>query len=85
MNYQTKEFRLQHEDALIEQARSEGLTTLHEVRNLLRSFMEELEVQAELLHDDFLQSLVYDGLQEVDVSDVEDSICGMLDIDLDTY
>lgn len=85
MNYETKEFRLNHEDTLIELARYEGLTTLNEVRELLRDYMQELEDQAELLHDSFLQGLVYDGLQEIDMTTVEDSICDMLEISLDTY
>ena len=63
MNYETKEFRLQHEDTLIELARYEGLETLYEVRQLVGGYMQELEDQAELLHDSFLQGLVYDGLQ----------------------
>ena len=85
MNYQTQEFRLQHEDTLVELARYEGLTTLYEVRELVASYMQELEDQAELLHDSFLQGLVYDGLQEIDVTVIEDSICEMLEISLDTY
>lgn len=85
MNYQTQEFRLHHEDVLLEQARYEGLKTLHEVRELLRDYMEELEAQAELMHDSFLQLLIYDGLQEIDVTIIEDSICDMLEISLDTY
>lgn len=85
MNHQTQEFRLQHEDALIEQARNEGVETLYEVRDLLRSFMSELEDEADSVYDSFLRGLIYDGLEEVDVSIVEDSICGMLEIDLDTY
>ena len=85
MNYQTQEFRLQHEDTLIELARYKGLETLYEVRKLLRDYMLDLEDQAELVHDSFLQNLIYDGLQEVDVTIIEDSICDMLEISLDTY
>lgn len=85
MNYQTQEFRLHHEDVLLEQARYEGLKTLYEVRELLSNYMQELEDQAELIHDSFLQGLIYDGLQEVDVTIIEDDICDMLDISLDTY
>ena len=85
MNYQTEEFRLNHEDTLVELARYEGLETLSEVRDMLWNYMQELEDQIELLHDSFLQGLVYDGLQEVDMTAVEDSICDMLEISLDTY
>ena len=85
MNYQTQEFRLHHEDTLVELARYEGLVTLYEVRELVASYMQELEDQAELLHDSFLQGLVYDGLQEIDVTVIEDCICDMLEISLDTY
>ena len=85
MNYETQEFRLHHEDTLVELARYEGLETLHEVRELLASYMQELEDEAELLHDSFLQGLVYDGLQEIDVTIIEDNICDMLEISLDTY
>ena len=85
MNYQTQEFRLQHEDNLVELARYEGLETLYEVREMLASYMQELEDQAELIHDNFLQGLIYDGLQEIDVTVIEDSICDMLEISLDTY
>ena len=85
MNYETQEFRLQHEDTLVELARYEGLETLYEVRELLASYMQELEDQAELLHDSFLQDMVYNGLQEIDMTVVEDSICDMLEISLDTY
>lgn len=85
MNYQTQEFRLHHEDVLLEQARYEGLETLYEVRELLSNYMQELEDQAELLHDSFLQGLVYDGLQEIDVTVIEDNICDILEISLDTY
>ena len=85
MNYQTREFRLNHEDNLVEQARYDGLETLSEVRDLVWNYMQELEDQIELLHDSFLQSLVYDGLQEVDVTIIEDNICEMLEIDLSTY
>lgn len=85
MNYQTREFQLQHEDALIELARNLGLETLYEVRDLLRSFMLELEGEAETIHDNFLRGLMYDGLNEVNTSVVEDSMCSMLEIDLDTY
>ena len=85
MNYQTQEFRLQHEDNLVELARYEGLETLCEVREMLASYMQELEDQAELIHDNFLQGLIYDGLQEIDVTVIEDSICDMLEISLDTY
>ena len=85
MNYQTQEFRLQHEDNLVELARYEGLETLCEVREMLASYMQELEDQAELIHDSFLQGLIYDGLQEIDVTIIEDSICDILEISLDTY
>ena len=85
MNYQTEEFRLNHEDTLVELARYEGLETLSEVRDLLWNYMQELEDQIELLHDRFLQGLVYDALQEIDMTAVEDSICDMLEISLDTY
>ena len=85
MNYQTQEFRLQHEDNLVELARYEGLETLYEVREMLASYMQELEDQAELVHDIFLQGLIYDGLQEIDVTVIEDNICDMLEISLDTY
>ena len=85
MNYETREFSLHHEDTLVELARYEGLETLYEVRELVASYMQELEDQAELLHDSFLQSLVYDGLYEIDVTVIEDSICEMLEISLDTY
>lgn len=85
MNYQTEEFRLNHEDTLVELARYEGLETLSEVRDMLWNYMRELEDQIELLHDSFLQGLVYDGLQEIDMTAVEDSICEILDISLDTY
>lgn len=84
-NYQTQEFRLQHEDTLVELARNRGLETLYEVRELLRNYMLELEEQAELVHDSFLQDLIYDGLQEIDVTFVEDSMCDLLEISLDTY
>lgn len=85
MNYETQEFRLNHEDSLVELARYEGLETLYDVRSLLRDYMLELEEQAELLHDSFLQSLIYEGLQEIDVTIIEDSICDILEISLDTY
>ena len=85
MNYQTEEFRLNHEDNLVELARYEGLETLSEVRDMLWNYMQELEDQIELLHDRFLQGLVYDALQEIDMTVVEDSICDMLEISLDTY
>ena len=85
MNYQTEEFRLNHEDTLVELARYEGLETLSEVRDMLWNYMQELEDQIELLHDRFLQGLVYDALQEIDMTVVEDSICDMLEISLDTY
>lgn len=85
MNYQTQEFRLHHEDILVELAREKGLETLQEVRELLNNYMLELEEQAELVHDSFLQDLIYDGLKEVDVSFIEDSVCDLLEIDLDTY
>lgn len=85
MNYQTQEFRLNHEDSLVELARYEGLETLCEVREMLASYMQELEDQAELVHDNFLQGLIYDGLQEIDVTVIEDNICDMLEISLDTY
>ena len=89
MNYQTQEFRLHHEDTLIELAiylaRYEGLETLYEVRKLVRDYMLDLENQAELIHDSFLQGLIYDGLQEVDVTLIEDNICDVLEISLDTY
>ena len=85
MNYQTQEFRLNHEDSLVELARYEGLETLCEVREMLSSYMQELEDQAELVHDNFLQGLIYDGLQEIDVTVIEDNICDMLEISLDTY
>lgn len=85
MNYQTQEFRLQHEDTLVELARNKGLETLYEVRELLREYMIELEGQAELVHDSFLQDLIYDGLGEIDVTFVEDSMCDLLEISLDTY
>ena len=84
-NSQTQEFRLQHEDTLVELARNKGLETLYEVRELLRDYMLELEEQAELVHDSFLQDLIYDGLKEIDVSFIEDSVCDLLEIDLDTY
>ena len=85
MNYQTQEFRLHHEDTLVESSREKGLETLREVRELLNNYMLELEEQAELLHDSFLQDLIYDGLKEIDVSFIEDSVCDLLEIDLDTY
>ena len=85
MNYETQEFRLNHEDSLVELARYEGLETLYDVRSLLKDYMLELEAQAELLHDSFLQSLIYEGLQEIDVTIIEDSICDILEISLDTY
>lgn len=85
MEHITQEFRLQHEDTLVELARNEGLETLQEVRELLMDYMIELEDQAELVPDTFLQDLIYDGLQEVDVAIVEDSICSILEISLDTY
>lgn len=85
MNYQTQEFQLNHADTLIELARYEGLETLCEVRDMLWNYMQELEDQIGLLHDSFLQGLVYDGLQEIDMTVVEDSICDMLEIDLSTY
>ena len=85
MNYETQEFRLNHEDSLVELARYEGLETLYDVRSLLKDYMLELEAQAELLHDSFLQSLIYEGLQEIDVTVIEDSICDILEISLDTY
>ena len=85
MNNQTQEFRLQHEGTLVELARKKGLETLYEVRELLRDYMLELEEQAELVHDSFLQDLIYDGLGEIDVSFVEDSMCNLLEISLDTY
>ena len=85
MNYQTQEFRLQHEDTLVELARNRGLETLYEVRELLMDYMIELEEQAELVHDSFLQDLIYDGLKEIDVSLIEDSVCDLLEITLDTY
>ena len=85
MNYQTEEFRLNHEDTLVELARYEGLETLSEVRDMLWNYMQELEDQIELLHDRFLQGLVYDALQEIDMTAIEDSICDMLEISLDTY
>ena len=81
----TKEVRLHHEDTLVELARCEGLTTLYEVRELLSNYMQELEDQAELLYDSFLQGLVYDGLQEIDITVIEDNICELLEISLDTY
>ena len=85
MNYQTQEFRLNHEDNLVELARYEGLETLCEVRDMLWNYMQELEDQIELLHDSFLQGLVYDGLQEIDLTVIEDNICEILEISLDTY
>lgn len=85
MNYETREFRLQHEDTLVELARYEGIETLREVRELLRDYIIELEDQAELLHDSFLQGLVYDGLLEIDMTAIEDGICDLLEISLDTY
>lgn len=85
MNYQTEEFRLNHEDTLVELARYEGLETLSEVRDMLWNYMQELEDQIELLHDSFLQNMVYDGLQEIDMTAIEDNICEILEISLDTY
>lgn len=85
MNYQTEEFRLNHEDTIVELARYEGLETLSEVRDMLWNYMQELEDQIELLHDSFLQNMVYDGLQEIDMTAIEDNICEILEISLDTY
>ena len=84
MNYETIGFRWHHEDTLVNLARNEGLETPGEIRELLERYLLDLEEQADLVKDGFLEGLIYAGLKEIDVTIIEDNICDILEIDLDT-
>ena len=75
-----REFELFKLDELQELAIQENVTTFDEVKDLVYNEIENLEYELEKIHDDFLQTIMYDVLQELNVNNIAVTLCELLEI-----
>lgn len=77
-----QEFELFKMDELQELAIEENVSTFDEVKDLVDNEIENLEYELEKIHDDFLQTIMYDVLQELNVSNISVTLCELLEIEM---
>ena len=75
-----REFELFKMDELQELAIQENVSTFDEVEDLVNDEIEYLEYELEKIHDDFLQTIMYDVLQELNVNNITVTLCELLEI-----
>ena len=75
-----QEFELFKMDELQELAIEENVSTFDEVEDLVNDEIEYLEYELEKIHDDFLQTIMYDVLQELNVNNIVVTLCELLEI-----
>lgn len=75
-----REFELFKMDELQELAIEENVSTFDEVEDLVNDEIENLEYELEKIHDDFLQTIMYDVLQELNVNNIAVTLCELLEI-----
>ena len=75
-----REFELFKMDELQELAIEENVSTFDEVEDLINDEIEYLEYELEKIHDDFLQTIMYDVLQELNVNNIAVTLCELLEI-----
>lgn len=75
-----KEFELFKLDELQELAIEENVSTYEEMTDLVYDEVENLEYELEKIHDDFLQTIIYDVLQELNVNNISETLCELLEI-----
>ena len=75
-----REFELFKLDELQELAIEENVSTFDEVKDLVYNEIENLEYELENVHDDFLQTIMYDVLQEINVNNIAVTLCELLEI-----
>lgn len=75
-----QEFELFKMDELQELAIEENVSTFDEVEDLVNDEIEYLEYELEKIHDDFLQTIMYDVLQELNVNNIAVTLCELLEI-----
>ena len=75
-----REFELFKMDELQELAIQENVSTFDEVEDLVNDEIEYLEYELEKIHDDFLQTIMYDVLQELNVNNIAVTLCELLEI-----
>lgn len=75
-----QEFELFKMDELQELAIEENVSTFDEVEDLVNNEIEYLEYELEKIHDDFLQTIMYDVLQELNVNNIAVTLCELLEI-----
>lgn len=75
-----QEFELFKMDELQELAIEENVSTFDEVEDLINDEIEYLEYELEKIHDDFLQTIMYDVLQELNVNNIAVTLCELLEI-----
>lgn len=75
-----REFELFKLDELQELAIEENVSTFDEVKDLVYNEIENLEYELEKIHDDFLQTIMYDVLQELNVNNIAVTLCELLEI-----
>jgi len=75
-----REFELFKMDELQELAIEENVSTFDEVEDLVNDEIEYLEYELEKIHDDFLQTIMYDVLQELNVNNIAVTLCELLEI-----
>ena len=77
-----REFELFKLDELQELAIQENVSTFDEVKDLVYNEIENLEYELENVHDDFLQTIMYDVLQELNVGNIAVTLCELLEIEM---
>lgn len=77
-----REFELFKMDELQELAIQENVSTFDEVKDLVYDEIENLEYELENVHDDFLQTIMCDVLQEINVSNIAVTLCELLEIEM---
>lgn len=77
-----REFELFKLDELQELAIQENVSTFDEMKDLVFNEIENLEYELEKIHDDFLQTIMYDVLGELNVGNISVTLCELLDIEM---
>ena len=75
-----REFELFKLDELQELAIQENVSTLDGVKDLVYNEIESLEYELENVHDNLLQNIMYDVLQEINVNNIAVTLCELLEI-----
>ena len=75
-----REFELFKLDELQELAIEENVSTFDGVKDLVYNEIENLEYELENVHDNLLQNIMYDVLEEINVNNIAVKLCELLEI-----